>query len=284
MVFASPLITPARLLDNLDNPDWIIFDCRHELANPGYGEMVYGEGHLPGARFAHLDRNLSSPPSPEHGRHPLPDEATFTGWLGSQGVTPDKTVVAYDNQGMFSARLWWLMIALGHKKVHVLDGGYRAWQKDSAPTTTELPAIHPARYVGNFNRSMIVELDEMEKIFQSRDVLLVDARGKDRYLGKSEPLDKAAGHIPGARNIPFPGNVDEEGQFRDANFLKERFGIAKEVEHPDNIIHYCGSGVSACHNILAMAIAGLQPGRLYAGSWSQWCANPQRPVETEPNL
>ena len=277
------LIQPRELAAHLEDDSWIIFDCRHSLSEPDQGEKFYQKHHLPGARFAHLDRDLSAPLTPGRGRHPLPSASSFTAWLGRQGVTRDHTVVAYDDTGnTYSARLWWMLRhLLGHKSVYLLDGGLPAWEKEGLPHTGEKPAISPATYVGEYDESQLVKLEEMEKLVRQGASVLVDVRGRTRYLGKEEPLDPVAGHIPGAINLPFLENLHPDGHFLPVEKLQENF--ARLPDDPEKLVVYCGSGVTACHGLVALTLAGRKPGRVYAGSWSEWCASPARPVETKEN-
>lgn len=282
-----PLITPQALAARLDDPDWIVFDCRHAPAGapPGrathdQGPGAYAAGHIPGARYADLERDLAGPIGAGTGRHPLPDWNAFCAWLGRQGVGNDSTVVVYDaSSGAWAARLWWMLCALGHARVAVLDGGFARWQREGHPVTTDAPRIEPATFTGRPEAAQQATLEEVQAHLGDPGLLLVDARAPERYRGETEPIDPRAGHIPGAVNLPFAGNVDAEGVFLPPERLRERLLRAYGGRPPETTVHYCGSGVTACHNLLAQAATGLPPGRLYAGSWSQWCADPQRPAE-----
>jgi thiosulfate/3-mercaptopyruvate sulfurtransferase len=275
-----PLVAPQELAARLDDGGWVVFDCRHALADPAYGRAAFATGHIPGARFADVDHDLSSAKGPGTGRHPLPPWERFCAWLGQQGVAPDSTVVAYDDShGAYAARLWWMLRALGHARVAVLDGGWARWQREGHPAQVEAPRAVPASYRATPDPALIVELDALQHGLGQPGLLLVDARAAERYRGESEPIDPRPGHIPGAVNLPYPGNVDGDGRFLPPAQLRRRLLDAYGAVPPERTVHYCGSGVSACHNLLAQAVAGLPPGRLYPGSWSQWCADPQRPAE-----
>lgn len=281
----SILIAPRELELQLQvqpsNSSWILFDCRHSLDNPDHGLRCWSESHLPGAQFADINRHLSGPKTNDSGRHPLPDEATFRNWLGEQGVSPNHQVVAYDDSGgIFASRLWWLMKALGHESVAVLDGGLEKWLDEKRPVDTSPPKITPGSpYPNGFIRKRFVNLEEMVNIHIDEDVMVIDARGASRYSGREEPIDPVAGHIPGAINLPFSQNLAEDGSFLPKNELQARFREAAKAQDSGRVIHYCGSGVTACHNILAMTVAGYQPGLLFPGSWSQWCSDPERKVK-----
>ena len=279
------LIEPQELNDHLGDENWLVFDCRHTLADPDLGEEFYEEYHIPDARFAHLDRNLCSPVRPGSGRHPLPEESTFIAWLGSQGATPDHTIVVYDDTGgSFAGRLWWMLkYLLHHERVYVLNGGLEAWEQANLPTDGKVPMITPATYGRTFDRAKLVTLDQMKALYQEPGMVLVDARDGVRYRGEQEPLDPTPGHIPGAINLPFMENMNGNWQFRPTPELKTRYAKLAQVADPENVIWYCGSGVTACHGMIAMVEAGYDPGRLYVGSWSEWCADPERPVETQTN-
>jgi len=275
-----PLITPQALAGHLDDPAWVVFDCRHALTDHAYGPTAYAKGHVPGARFADMEHALCGPIGPGTGRHPLPDWDAFCAWLSSQGVGHHSTVVAYDDShGAYAARLWWMLRTLGHEHVAVLDGGFARWTREGHPTETQAPRIQPARFQGRPDPARVLSLDELQRRLGAAELLLVDARAAERYRGESEPIDPRAGHIPGAINLPFMDNVNGAGVFLPPERLRARLLAAYAGAPPERAVHYCGSGVTACHNVLAQAAAGLPWGRLYAGSWSQWCADPARPAE-----
>ena len=257
--------------------DAVFVDCRHQLGNPAWGEEQYFQGHLPQARFAHLDHHLSSPViTGKTGRHPLPEPEALKAFFGNLGIRPDTQVIAYDQDaGMFAARLWWLLRAMGHTSVAVLDGGYAAWLASAGAIETTLPESKETTFTGNWNPHSVNAANVLAHLGQV-DRVLIDARLPPRFKGLEEPLDPKAGHIPGAINLPFTENC-ENGQWRSASALHERFKPFSGKE----VVGYCGSGVSACHNILAFVHAGLPEPLLYAGSWSEWVTDDSRPVETE---
>jgi thiosulfate/3-mercaptopyruvate sulfurtransferase len=273
------LISVEALQRHLAAPGLVIFDCRHDLMKADAGAQAYAHGHVPGARFAHSDTDLSGPKTGRTGRHPLPDPNVFMTWLGRNGVDAGKQVVAYDHAGGASAtRLWWMLRHwLGYERVAVLDGGWEAWAKAGGPVTAELPRIAATSFNGT-PRPVWVDADYVRSHLNDPDVTVVDARSPERYRGESEPIDPVAGHIPGARNRLYKENLDASGRFKPAATLRAELAALLDDRRPDQIVHQCGSGVSACHNILAMEIAGLTGSRLYPGSWSEWCADPSRPV------
>lgn len=274
----STLVSCEELAAHLADPDWRVFDCRHRLTDPAYGEKAYAEGHLPGALFMHLDRDLSAPMNGKNGRHPLPEPEILAAKLGAAGVTGRTQVVVYDDDGgMYAVRLWWLLRWMGHDRVAVLDGGIGAWTGQGRQLTTALPAVDAAKFEVR-PRDWVVTADQVLANLEKNDFCLIDARGPDRFRGENETMDPVGGHIPGARNRFFRDNLDASGAFRPAAELRQQFlGILAGAE-PEQVVMYCGSGVTACHNLLAMELAGLPGARLYAGSWSEWCADPGRPV------
>jgi len=260
------------------HPQWRVFDCRHDLAKPDLGEEQYRQAHLPGALFAHLERDLSAPKTGTNGRHPLPDHGAFIAWLGRQGLESSDQVVCYDaGNGAMAARLWWMLRWAGHKAVAVLDGGLAKWLAEGRPVTAEVPRYARCSYPAHARRvAAAVDVSELER--HPERMLLVDARAPARFRGEQEPIDPVAGHIPGARNRFNSDNLTPQGTFKDKEALKSEFLEILGDRNPSEVVHYCGSGVAACHNLLAMDIAGLHGGRLYAGSWSEWSADPKRPV------
>jgi thiosulfate/3-mercaptopyruvate sulfurtransferase len=256
--------------------EWRVFDCRHDLFKPELGEAQYRESHIPGALFAHLDRDLSGRKTGRNGRHPLPEPAAFAAWLGRQGLRRSDQVVCYDgNNGSMAARLWWMLRWIGHEAVAVLDGGFAKWLAENRPVTSEIVSFPPTAYTLDKAPRGLVTVDEVQK-----SALLVDARAAARYRGEQEPIDPVAGHIPGAQNRFNADNVSPQGTFKSPEELRREFVAILEERSPTEVVHYCGSGVSACHNVLAMEIAGLPGAKLYAGSWSEWIAEPKRPIET----
>jgi len=274
------LISPKELAPHLAEPEWVVVDCRHALTDPAYGRTAYAAGHLPAAVFADLDHDLCGPIGPGTGRHPLPAWDVFCRWLGQQGVKRASHVVAYDDShGAYAARLWWMLRALGHEHVAVLDGGYARWAREGRPTEIAVFKPKPVSYRAKPDAALTISLRDLKRRLDDPELLLVDARAGERYRGEVEPIDPRPGHIPGAVNLPFMGNVDENGRFLPAAQLRKRMRAAYGRTPPEHTVHYCGSGVTACHNLLAQVAAGMPIGRLYAGSWSQWCADPSHPAE-----
>lgn len=278
----TTLIRPDRLARELDNPDWVVVDCRHDLSNPAFGPAAYADGHLPGAVFMHLDDELSGPKTGSNGRHPLPDPTRLATRLGELGIDNTKQVVAYDDAGgMYAARLWWLLRWLGHERVAVLDGGLQAWQRNAGPLTPS-PVTPRATTFTASRQPIDAPLDEVLAGHDGDAMLLIDARSPDRFRGENEMLDPVGGHIPGAINRFFRDNLDADGYFKSPTQLRGEFEALLDGHEVRQVVHQCGSGVTACHNLLAMEIAGLPGARLYPGSWSEWCANPERPVAAGP--
>ena len=275
----TTLIGTAELAAHLDDAGWVIFDCRHDLAKPDSGARDYAKAHIPGARFMHLDRDLSAPATGKNGRHPLPDPQTFMRALGAAGVDAGKQVVAYDDKtGVYAARLWWMLRWLGHENVAVLDGGYAKWTREGRALSSAVPQAVPARFAGQ-PRAMSVDADDVLRSLGRPGRILVDARSAERYRGENETLDPVGGRIPGSVNRFFRENLDASGCFKPAADLHQSYVALLGNLPPDAVVHSCGSGVSACHNLLAMEIAGLSGSRLYPGSWSEWCSEPSRPTE-----
>ncbi|HSH41935.1 MAG TPA: sulfurtransferase [Arenicellales bacterium] len=275
------LVSVETLKSQLADPRWVVFDCRSALEDPEWGPAEYRASHIPGARYAHLDRDLSAPQTAGAGRHPLPRPEDFIRWLGDNGVGRDSQVIAYDQGGgAFAARLWWMMRWVGHPAAAVLDGGWAAWQAAGGPESEDVPAPEPVNFAGRADDALWLTSEQLEQALDAGGVTLVDARGAPRYRGETEPIDPVAGHVPGAVNLPFMGNLDDNGQFRDAESLRRRFEDALGDAAGARVVHMCGSGVTACHNLLAMEVAGLGESRLYAGSWSEWITDPRRPVAT----
>ncbi len=277
----TTLIQASELLAHLTDPDWIVFDVRHDLFSPRTGIDAWCAGHIPGAHFLPLDEALSGAKTGHNGRHPLPERASLVAILAGMGVGRNSQVVVCDDHGgMFAARLWWLLRWLGHANVAVLDGGIRAWVQAGGTLDRNPPAT---RAWGDLtDRPSLVGTVTAQHILSnlhSRNLLVVDARSADRFRGENENLDPVAGHIPGACNRPIARNLDEQGRFRSAKELREEFEAILGDIPMDRVVMQCGSGVTACHNLLALEIAGLPGASLYPGSWSEWCADPARPVE-----
>jgi thiosulfate/3-mercaptopyruvate sulfurtransferase len=256
---------------------WRVFDCRHDLVKPDWGLEEYAKGHIPGARFAHLDHDLSAPMTGTNGRHPLPEAKTFIAWLGKQGLIPDQQVVCYDSgSGAMASRLWWMLRWVGHEPVAVLDGGLAKWLREGRAVTAEVPAVDPVSYPGKTKGAMVASLALVAK--KLKTAALLDSRAPARYRGEQEPIDPVAGRIPGAKNRFNNDNLQADGTFKPADELKKEFLAVLGGRAPGDVINYCGSGVAACHNALAMEIAGLGGSRVYVGSWSEWSADPMRPI------
>jgi thiosulfate/3-mercaptopyruvate sulfurtransferase len=271
---ATTLVSTAELAAR---PDWRVFDCRHDLAKPGLGEEQYRDAHIPGALFAHLDRDLSAPKTGRNGRHPLPPPEVFVSWLAKCGLKPSDQVVCYDaGNGAMAARLWWMLRWIGHDAVAVLDGGLAKWLAEKRPVTSDVPRFESSHYAPKRKPEGLISVNQIEK--RGGEMLLLDARAPARYRGEQEPIDPVAGRIPGAMNRFNMDNVSPQGTFKGAAQLKQEFQAVLGDRAPSEVVHYCGSGVAACHNLLAMEIAGLTGGRLYAGSWSEWIADPNRPI------
>ena len=274
----TTLVAAATLAAHLDDPAWLVIDVRHQLADTGYGECIYAENHIPGAVFLNCDCDLSGPMTGSNGRHPLPAVEKLAARLGEVGIGPQTQVVIYDDaQGMIAGRLWWLLRWLGHEQVAVLDGGLQAWQAAGRALTTELPLLRPTTFTAKV-RDTMVDADYVQAFLQTSRMHLVDARSPDRFRGENETIDPVGGHIPGAVNRFFRENLQADGRFKPAAELRAEWLMVLAGASPEQVVHQCGSGVSACHNILAMEIAGLPGSRLYAGSWSEWCADCGRPV------
>ncbi|MDD4906124.1 MAG: sulfurtransferase [Methylobacter tundripaludum] len=275
----TTLISTETLHQQLNNSNWIIIDCRFSLADTEAGAKAYRHGHIPNARYAHLDKDLSSSITDFTGRHPLPNFALLAKKLGDWGVTNTSQVVVYDDAGgAFAGRLWWLLRCMGHDKVAVLNGGIKQWQKQGLPVTTTLPTVKPATFRPYLNDVAWLSALQVQNNMAKKSICLIDARTPERYRGKQEPVDPVAGHIPGALNRAFQLNLDSNGLFLSTEQLREQFNQLIGTTAPEQVVHYCGSGVTACHNLLAMEYAGLTGSKLYAGSWSEWIRNKNRAV------
>jgi len=274
----TTLVDVATLAAHLGDPDWLVVDVRHQLVDTGYGERVYGEEHIPGAVFLHCDRDLSGPMTGSNGRHPLPDPGRLAARLGEIGIGPRTQVVVYDDtQGMIAGRLWLLLRWLGHDRVALLDGGLQAWLAAGKPLTQGVPVLRPVTFVV-MPGDCVVDAAYVHSFLDTSRMHLVDARSADRFRGENETLDPVGGHIPGAVNRFFRDNLQVDGCFKSPAELRAEWLVALAGSPPEQVVHMCGSGVSACLAMLAMEIAGLPGSRLYAGSWSEWCADRGRPV------
>ena len=281
------LIEPLTLQSLLSAERCVVLDCRFDLAKPQAGELAFLAGHIAGAQYAHLDRDLSGTVTPSSGRHPLPDVAKFSARVGAWGIDNQTQVVAYDqNNGMFAAHLWWLLCWLGHTRVAVLNGGVHAWQKAGLRLSSEIAPRSARLFVPSVQAHEVVAVAEIEHAVRDANLgasgtaRLIDARAADRFAGRNETIDPVAGHIPSAGNFPFAQNLDAEGRFQSPDALRALWAPILGTLAAPEMIMMCGSGVSACHNLLALEHAGLRGARLYAGSWSEWIRDASRPIAT----
>jgi thiosulfate/3-mercaptopyruvate sulfurtransferase len=279
-VSAPAFATLASVEDLAAHPEWRVFDCRHDLKNTEYGRQAYARGHIPGALFLHLDEDLSGTADGSNGRHPLPGIAEFARRMSDCGVDAATQVVVYDNEGgIFASRLWWLLRWLGHERVALLDGGLAGWKRSKRALEENVAPVAARQFIPQ-PQDLTVDVGRVLADLGSPRMLILDARSAERFRGENETLDPVAGHIPGAGNRFFQLNLDAEGKFKPAKILKQEFDELLGNIAPGQVTHYCGSGVTACHNLLAMEIAGLTGSRLYPGSWSEWCSDPSRTVAT----
>jgi len=308
----TTIVQPAALAAAASDPGVLAVDCRFDLARPQWGESEYAAGHVPGAIYAHLDRDLSGPATPASGRHPLPARDALAARFGAWGIDRTVQVVAYDQgNGLFAARLWWLLRWLGHERVAVLDGGFAAWRAAGLPVSTERPARAARHFEAGTPLEQPVTTDEVVAALgagalgaaapgaatgaaadattgaaigaesgAAGRICLVDARAADRFAGQNETIDPVAGHVPGAVNHPLGRNVDADGRFLPPHELRARWEATLAGTPPARTVTMCGSGITAAHGLLAMRLAGLPGARLYAGSWSEWIRDPARPVAT----
>jgi thiosulfate/3-mercaptopyruvate sulfurtransferase len=274
------LIAPADLAPHLADENWIVVDCRFDLAAPDRGEQLYLESHIPGARYAHLDRDLSGEKTGSNGRHPLPSAEQMRDRFGVLGIAPGKQVVVYDaDSAMHASRLWWMVRFMGHDAVAVLDGGLARWIREGFAMRGGREQWRPATFIGAPRESWRLTADAVARGLGDPARLLIDARAEERFRGENETLDKKAGHIPGAKNYFFQRNLREDKTFKSPEELRTAWSTALEGTNPEQVVMYCGSGVTACHNLLALEHAGLTGARIYPGSWSEWSADPSRPTE-----
>jgi len=278
----GPLISVETLRDHLDDPEWIVVDCRFNLMRPQAGREAYRSGHIQGAFYADLDQDLAAVPSSVGGgRHPLPDADSLRRLFGAWGVGVGRTVVVYDDAGgAIAARLWWLLRWMGHEQSAVLDGGLMAWQAAGLPLTCDEAKLIAARYEGPSGHMPVVDARQVTTGLMQKRLILMDARGADRFSGQHEPLDKVAGHVPGAINAPFQENLDTDQSFRSPNELAAVYRELLGDRQASEVTCMCGSGVTACHTLLALEVAGLSGASLYPGSWSDWISSGERPVAT----
>jgi thiosulfate/3-mercaptopyruvate sulfurtransferase len=273
------LVSGEELAAHLDDPAWVVIDTRHDLMDPAKGARAYAAGHVPGAYFMHVDDDLAGAKTGKNGRHPLPDLATFTAKLNERGIGAATQVVVYDDLGgNFAVRLWWMLRWLGHERVALLDGGYPLWEKEGRRVTKEVPGPRKGGFVARPQLGATVDAPFVERFREDPSMKLIDARAAERFAGLQEPIDPVAGHIPGAMNRFWQKNLMPDGRFKSPGMLRAEYDAALAGTEPSQAVHMCGSGVTACHNIFAMELAGLPGGRLYPGSWSEWCADPARPM------
>jgi len=274
------VIDVSQLHAHRQDSTWVVFDCRHDLFDPQRGARLYAEGHVPGAFFAPLDTALSGPKTGAKGRHPLPPADDFAAFLNRHGVTPDTQIVAYDDVGgQYASRLWWLAKWIGLTRVAVLDGGLPKWIASGLPLTTDLPVPRGAgSVVARPDPTQVLDAPAVLAGIEAESCLVVDARAPERYRGEVEPIDRVAGHIPSALNRFFKANLNPDLTLRPAAELRREFEALLGAWKPEQVVHQCGSGVTACMNLLAMEQAGLKGSRLHAGSWSEWIADPSRPI------
>ena len=274
------IVSTEMLAEQINNPDWVVFDCRFDIADPKAGHEAYLKEHIPTARYVSLDDDLSSPPTGNSGRHPLPDVNTIVGKLAAWGLNRDSQAVVYDQStGSIAVRMWWTLRWLGHKAVAVLDGGFDKWLRERLPMEAAVGEHKQGNFEGRPDDTMWVSTADVEASLADADTSLIDARARNRFSGEQESVDKTGGHIPGAVNHPLTDNLDENGCFLSAGELRAQY---EDLRKPVTI-HSCGSGVTACHNILAMEIAGMENSKLYVGSWSEWIRSPQRPIAKGEN-
>ncbi|MGB9330128.1 MAG: sulfurtransferase [Steroidobacteraceae bacterium] len=284
----STLIEPQALLAHLGDPDWAIIDCRFDLARPAWGASAWAAGHIPTALYAELDGDLALAPGPGTGRHPLPEIEALTATFGRLGIDEHVQVIAYDQgAGMFAARLWWLLRWLGHEQVAVLNGGFAAWERAGLPLTSaktpRAARVFSVRAAAALpvSSAQVADLVALG-VFERGEMHLIDARAADRFAGENETLDPIAGHVPGARNHPYEHNLAPDGRFLEPRELRQRWEKTLSGQPAARAIAMCGSGVTACHNLLALEVAGLPGARLYAGSWSEWIRDPTRAIARGP--
>jgi thiosulfate/3-mercaptopyruvate sulfurtransferase len=277
----TTLIDSATLASQLERDDVAVFDCRFELGSPAWGEREYAREHIPGAQYLHLDRDMSGPITPQTGRHPLPDPEAFARRIAALGAGAGVQLIAYDQGNCaYAARFWWMARWTGLRNVAALDGGITAWRAAGLPLESAVRTPRPREFTVNLAGNGVVDSAALDELRRRPGTLLVDARGADRFAGRNETIDPVAGHVPGARNLPFAGNLGADGKFLPPEMLRQRWATFLGSQPPSSLIAMCGSGVTACQNLLALEHAGLGGGRLYAGSWSEWIRDPRRPIAT----
>jgi thiosulfate/3-mercaptopyruvate sulfurtransferase len=283
----AQLISPQQLAQRQEKPGLVILDCRFALEDPEYGQRSYAEGHIAGSSFADLERDLSGPViKGKTGRHPLPDTHVLQARLQHWGIDAGSDVVLYDDgPGAFAARAWWLLAWLGKRDgVFILDGGLKAWHAAGLPLSLDAPDKKVGHFSGEADNSLVLDAGQMQARLGQPDLTLIDARAEARFRGEVEPIDPVAGHIPGAQCAAFNENLGPDGRFLSTEQLKQRFAAKLQDRAPENLVAYCGSGVTACHNLFALCLAGYPLGALYAGSWSEWITDPAREVATGESI
>ncbi|NVH59713.1 sulfurtransferase [Pseudomonas simiae] len=279
----AQLISPQQLAERQKADSVVILDCRFALEDPDYGRCSYAEGHIEGAQYADLNRHLSGPViKGVTGRHPLPAAETLVQQLRAWGISANTDIVLYDDgPGAYAARAWWLLAWLGKRDgVFILDGGLKAWHGAGFPLSLDAPLVAPGTFAGTPDNRLLLDAEQLEKRLGQPELTLIDARAQPRFRGDVEPIDPIAGHIPGAQCAAFNENLDTDGRFLPAAQLKQRFAAQLQGRSPDELVAYCGSGVTACHNLFALSLAGYPLGKLYAGSWSEWITDPKREIAT----
>ncbi|MFJ4143396.1 sulfurtransferase [Pseudomonas sp. NPDC089734] len=281
----AQLISPKQLAARQKEPGLVILDCRFALEDPDYGQRSYAQGHIDRASFADLERDLSGPViRGKTGRHPLPDPKALVQRFQAWGINPDSEIVLYDDgPGAFAARAWWLLAWLGKREgVYLLDGGLKAWHAAGLPLSLDAPGNKPGEFAGEPDMSLVLTASRLQGRLGRPEMTLIDARAEARFRGEVEPIDPVAGHIPGAQCVTFNENLGADGRFLPAEQLKQRFADTLQGRSPTELVAYCGSGVTACHNLFALCLAGYPLGVLYAGSWSEWITDSAREVVTGP--
>ena len=275
------LVTTEELAKHLDDPKWVVFDTRHDLMDHAKGRRAYEAGHIPGAYFLDTESDLAGPKTGKNGRHPLPDLDEFAAKMNQRGVAPGVRVVVYDDMsGNFALRLWWMLGWMGHDQVALLDGGYPHWEKEGRPVTKEVPPPRTGQFVPRPHLGGVVDAAFVERFREDPSIKLLDARNAERFAGMNETVDPVAGHIPGAINRFWQKNLNPDGRFKKPEQLRAEYADLLGATPAESVVHMCGSGVTSCHNMFALTLAGLSPGRLYPGSWSEWIADPSRPIAT----
>jgi thiosulfate/3-mercaptopyruvate sulfurtransferase len=283
-VLHTTLLSTEDLAAHLGDPAWVIVDCRYDLANETWGEQQYRASHIPGASYASLGHDLAGPKDGRNGRHPMPGREAMAATFGRLGITSGIQVAAYDQgNGMYASRLWWMLRYMGHDAAAVVDGGFAKWTREGRPTASGSETRPAATFTGKPRAAMRLTANQVWARLGDPSMTLVDARAPSRFEGKDETLDKVGGHIPGALNHFFQWNLAPDGTFLPPEALREKFTALLGETPPAEVAVYCGSGVTACHNLLAMELAGLSGMRLFPGSWSEWSADPDKPVDTGPS-